>query len=723
MLAFMSVATLNAATYYVDASRPDDGGDGLTWATAKRAIQAAVDCADDDDVLLVAPGTYWPINTNDKRITIESAGGATVTVIDGGNTNRCATLGRSTDNTVLTGFTLRNGYASHANVTIERYVGGGAYYGTLNNCTITGNTAGWQGGGASYSTLNNCTLSGNAAGSYGGGSYYGTLNSCTLSGNTANYGGGSYYGTLNNCTLSGNTAEWYGGGSSYGMLRNCIVWGNSAFGYANYSGGTFYYSCADPKPSGDGNITADPMFVDAINGNFRLMVGSPCINAGNNDYVTWGHDLNGNPRIRDGTVDMGAYESPPPCLFDPEDAEDTAPLFITTAYDGFLYDTNNTVRGMVTLRATRREKKNKDGTTTTNWTVSAKAVMQTASARFSGIREGALERFIAVAKNGEMLDVTMQGDRFFGTFSGAKADGKLTVDGARAVFADKVKAAQDRLDKFRGLYNVALLETDDYPSLTKGYVSLTVGNLGLVKYAGVLADGTKVSGSGKLLDFLNEDGWLAVALFKPLYLKKGFIGGLLWIDTASKQVLVDSEYGWCVDWVCTDPQKVPFAYALDVLGGRFGDGTTATPPPSGLRFSAFVETDDYPSLPGLTGGRWIEEAFPWELPVTPNGLKPFIVKGAAPKKPKGEAEYDYEAVRDRNPSLATFSYTAKTGVFKGKFNLYYDGYSAKGALAHKAASVSYSGVMVPHAGGLIGLGTGTATINKQKVGVPVFLGN
>ncbi|MCL1921913.1 MAG: hypothetical protein FWG50_12720, partial [Kiritimatiellaeota bacterium] len=108
-------------------------------------------------------------------------------------------------------------------------------------------------------------------------------------------------------------------------------------------------------------------------------------------------------------------------------------------------------------------------------------------------------------------------------------------------------------------------------------------------------------------------------------------------------------------------------------------------------------------------------------PVIPNGLKPFIVKGAAPKLDKVAGAYDYEAVRNLNPSLATLSYTAKTGVFKGSFKLYYDGYSAKGALAHKAASVSYSGVMVPHEGGLIGLGTGTATINKQKVGLPVYL--
>jgi len=184
--------------------------------------------------------------------------------------------------------------------------GGGADDGTLSNCVIIGNSSSLIGGGSFNGTLKNCTLSNNTASS-GGGSYDGTLYNCALSGNTASSGGGSYNGTLKNCTLSGNTAS-SGGGSYGGTLYNCIVWGNkkSDGTTTNYQGTVFYYSCTTPLSAGGGNIDADPQLVD--NQNLRLRLGSPCIDSGDNGYVSLTTDLLGNPRIQNGTVDMGAYE-------------------------------------------------------------------------------------------------------------------------------------------------------------------------------------------------------------------------------------------------------------------------------------------------------------------------------------------------------------------------------------------------------------------------------
>ena len=48
--------------------------------------------------------------------------------------------------------------------------------------------------------------------------------------------------------------------------------------------------------------------MDLDSGDLRLQPTSPCINSGNNAYVTTASDLDGNPRVVSGTADIGAYE-------------------------------------------------------------------------------------------------------------------------------------------------------------------------------------------------------------------------------------------------------------------------------------------------------------------------------------------------------------------------------------------------------------------------------
>ena len=212
--------------------------------------------------------------------------------------------------------------------------GGGAFGGTLYNCTLADNrVSAWaggdakpfyaagRGGGASESTLYNCTVTANSSNAVGGGAYRGTLYNCVLTGNSATgeyegRGGGASSSTLYNCTVTGNSATGElasGGGVSGGTLYNCTVTGNSATGEYGSSGGVvggtlyncivyfnqapngpdwsvdwngnptkFASSCTAPLPEGPGNIAADPLFVNAATGDFRLQSDSPCIDAGTN---------------------------------------------------------------------------------------------------------------------------------------------------------------------------------------------------------------------------------------------------------------------------------------------------------------------------------------------------------------------------------------------------------------------------------------------------------
>jgi hypothetical protein len=196
--------------------------------------------------------------------------------------------------------------------------GGGTYQSTNFNCVISSNTAS-IGGGAYLGLLYNCVLAGNAATNTisfygnGGGANGSTLYNCTVTGNAAtNDGGGVYNATLYNCTVSGNTASIGGGAyaASSGSLNNTIVYYNSSPSGSNWSGIKFNFCCTVPFTSGV-TITNPPLFVDSVNGNYRLQAGSPCINAGSNIYVTNSTDLDGNPRVVGYAVDIGAYEKSP----------------------------------------------------------------------------------------------------------------------------------------------------------------------------------------------------------------------------------------------------------------------------------------------------------------------------------------------------------------------------------------------------------------------------
>ncbi len=221
------------------------------------------------------------------------------------------------------------------------YAGGGLFCqegGTVNSCTISDND-GVEGGGARMAggTLNHCIVSSNVSSNSGGVflSEGGTLNNCLVSRNSAAYAGGvllynndsTNNCTLNNCTVSGNSANDFGGGITFdegdGIVINCIVWenvvSNSVINWYEVSGvGIFTNVCTLPLPTNGVNcVTNAPQFADSGAGDYRLLSGSPCIDAGT--ALAWiTDDIQGTPRPLNGDgsggalPDIGAYEHSSP---------------------------------------------------------------------------------------------------------------------------------------------------------------------------------------------------------------------------------------------------------------------------------------------------------------------------------------------------------------------------------------------------------------------------
>jgi predicted outer membrane repeat protein len=222
---------------------------------------------------------------------------------------------------------------------------------TIVGCTFTDNSA--ITGGALISTVatqtasvantlfaNNTASDSGAAFGVGSGGGLRVVNALVHH-NTAPSDGAAiwnYSGTIDlaNCTIANNT----GGGvlshefASATAIVNSIVWGNTSGADVAGPATSVRYSNVQDGAAGEGNMNGNPKFAGALGGNYHLLPGSPCVDAGLNwlaradaddldgDGITnelTPIDFDGNPRIADAAardtgcglgavVDLGAFE-------------------------------------------------------------------------------------------------------------------------------------------------------------------------------------------------------------------------------------------------------------------------------------------------------------------------------------------------------------------------------------------------------------------------------
>ena len=340
-----AAASADAKTYYVDASRPNNNGNGLSRAKAKKTIQAAINLAKTGDTILVYPGTYAPIKTNNKKIAVKSAKGAAKTIIVKPAKKKAislAQLGKTwmnsyTDsygqlvtyssypkskgkNTTLTGFLLDGKNRDNDWQELLGVSGGtakscsfqrlgnncnatAAFNASLAGCSLIGNHA----AAAENSVLSRCRILKNQPRPWQDLAYKSQLGNCLIDDNLSGTASHFAESTIVNCTIVKNrtTSPTF---SRRSKFFNCILWNN----WLGEDGQNVHNTDSGNTYSRTFKDNRDPKFVDEAKGNYKLSNGSPCIDMGTVPAAIKSYvgkvDLAGGKRIKGKAIDMGCYE-------------------------------------------------------------------------------------------------------------------------------------------------------------------------------------------------------------------------------------------------------------------------------------------------------------------------------------------------------------------------------------------------------------------------------
>ncbi|MHC4278801.1 MAG: S8 family serine peptidase [Planctomycetota bacterium] len=359
---------IEAVDLYGNHSIEDNSGSCYTFTTdgprtihvpdEYSTIQQAINLSWEGGNVLVADGVYTGKGNTDitfrgKAIKLHSAAGPAGCIIDCNGTKQDPHRGfrfssRENVDSVLSGFTITNGYALHGGSYTDR--SGGAILckesdPTITNCIIINNSADWNAGAInnfrSNPRIEDCILINNIAIKNDGGAINNDssspfISNCIINNNTAYDWGGAIRNVYNcqptiiGCLIAGNTASGTGGAifawensdmnilnstiaqNSAGIgsgiatdssdssistihLGNCILSnGGDEILNSNSSQITASYSNIEGGYEGIQNITSDPCFVslgyfddnnDWMPGNYHLLYDSKCIDTGDPNYL------------------------------------------------------------------------------------------------------------------------------------------------------------------------------------------------------------------------------------------------------------------------------------------------------------------------------------------------------------------------------------------------------------------------------------------------------
>ncbi len=288
LCALFAIHGAEARTLYVNANAKNNKGSGLSVKKAKKTIQAAINIAKAGDTILVYPGSYAPVKTNNKKIAIKSVKGAKKTSIvkstkktevvalanlgksstyvgtfykfQSGkwvpqNSDRISSIDTKGTSTKLLGFTLdgHNRFAVHVI---------GVSGGTVKSCTITRLKGPWQATACVNGKLTQCIIKENQCLATDGLQIKGglvsnaTLQRCRIQDNECGYDD-YYYGVkvkyprakspfskckLYNCLVTSNLFAF--SAFSQSTLQNCSVVDNfMEHNTYRFSVKSKYYNC------------------------------------------------------------------------------------------------------------------------------------------------------------------------------------------------------------------------------------------------------------------------------------------------------------------------------------------------------------------------------------------------------------------------------------------------------------------------------------------------